>query len=78
MEGRCDDHIQEAGGYPRIAALVAVVALTLVAAALGAAPAQAATSKAAYSWHIADQLLEDAAGSPPVAIAQASSLALSC
>ncbi|MGH2669122.1 MAG: hypothetical protein ACRDH5_08420 [bacterium] len=46
--------------------------LGLVAAALAAAtPASAATSKAAYSWHVADQLLEDAVGSPPVAIAAA-------
>jgi len=34
--------------------------------------ASAGTSKAAYCWHVDDALLEEVAGSPPVAIVKAS------
>lgn len=55
----------------RIAA-AAGLSLALVVATLGVAgSASAVTSKAAFSWHVADALLEEVAGSPPVAIAQA-------
>jgi hypothetical protein len=57
----------------RRALIAAVIPLAFVASMLGAAGvASAGTSKAAYSWHVADALLEEAAGSPPVAIAMAS------
>jgi hypothetical protein len=53
--------------------LAALLPLTLIAATLGVAgTSSAGTSKAAYSWHVADALLEEAAGSPEVAIASAS------
>jgi len=46
--------------------------LLLLAASLsGASGAAGATSKAAYSWHVADELLQENAGSPPWAIAEA-------
>jgi hypothetical protein len=38
---------------------------------LSAGTASAATSKAAYDWHVADQFLHDAVGSPIGAIAEA-------
>jgi hypothetical protein len=53
----------------RIAALFVIPLLALVAAAVPSA--SAATSKAAYSWHVADQLLQDEVGSPPWALARA-------
>jgi hypothetical protein len=57
----------------RRALVAAVLPLALFASMLGAAGvASAGTSKAAYSWHVADALLENVAGSPPVAIAMAS------
>jgi len=46
--------------------------LVLFAATLAVTgTASAGTSKAAYSWHVADDLLEEAVGSPPWAIASA-------
>lgn len=49
-----------------------LVVLALVGgSALTSGSAQATTSKAAYSWHVADALLENAVGSPPYAIAVA-------
>ncbi len=57
----------------RRALIAAVLPLVLVASMVGATgAASAGTSKAAYSWHVADDLLEQAVGSPPVAIARAS------
>jgi hypothetical protein len=57
----------------RRALIAAMLPLAFVASTLGAAGvASAGTSKAAYSWHVADALLEASAGSPPVAIAKAS------
>lgn len=54
---------------------IALAAALPLAAALGtfgvAGTAMADTSKDAYSWHVADAFLEDAADSPPVAIARA-------
>lgn len=48
-------------------------AFSVCAAMIGAAgPTSAATSDASYSWHVADELLESAVGSPPWAIAEAS------
>lgn len=44
--------------------------LFLVATALSGTAA-ADTTKAAYSWHIADQFLQDNVGSPPWAVAEA-------
>jgi hypothetical protein len=52
--------------------LAASLPLVFVAVTLaGAGPASADTSKAAYSWHVADELLEEEVGSPPWAIATA-------
>jgi hypothetical protein len=52
----------------------AAFALALVAALFLAVPtASAGTSKLAYSWHVADDFLEAAVGSPPWAIAEAPS-----
>ena len=49
-----------------------LMVLALVAGTtLASGPANSATSNAAYSWHVADALLEDVAGSPPYAIAEA-------
>jgi len=45
--------------------------LLLTASLSGATSAAGATSKAAYSWHVADDLLEQEVGSPPWAIAEA-------
>lgn len=57
----------------RRALIAAMLPLLLVASMVGATgAASAGTSKAAFSWHVADDLLEQAAGSPPVAIAMAS------
>jgi hypothetical protein len=56
----------------RKALFAAALPLAIVAATLTAAgAASAATSKAAYSWHVADDLLEEVVGSPPFAIAEA-------
>ena len=56
----------------RRALFVAAVAMSLVTPALFfAAPASAGTSKAAFSWHVADDFLEQNVGSPPWAIAEA-------
>ena len=52
-----------------IAAVLALVAPTL--SSVGGA--SAGTSKAAYSWHVADDFLEQNVGSPPWAIAEAAS-----
>ncbi len=54
----------------RRALIVAVLPLLLIAGLMGGA-ASADTSKAAYSWHVADTLLEQNVGSPPWAIAEA-------
>jgi hypothetical protein len=52
--------------------VAAALPLALVTATFGAAgAASAGTSKAAYSWHVADDLLENEVGSPPYAIAEA-------
>lgn len=54
------------------ARLFVVVAVALMLAPLPVVgTASAETSKAAYSWHVADELLEDQAGSPEWAIARA-------
>ncbi len=52
-----------------IAALIVLPLLALLPATSGSA--SAATSKAPYSWHVADQFLHDAVGSPIGAIARA-------
>jgi len=52
-----------------IAAVLALVALNVVS--LGGA--SAGTSKAAYSWHVADDFLEENVGSPEWAISEAPS-----
>jgi hypothetical protein len=58
----------------RRALVAAVLPVALVAATVSfGGAAYADSSNAAYSWHVADALLEEAAGSPPVAIAEASS-----
>jgi len=50
----------------------AAVPLALIAATMGVTgTASAGTSKVAYSWHVADDLLENNVGSPPYAIAEA-------
>lgn len=55
-------------------ALAAALPLAAAMATVGFAGSAAAdTTKAAYSWHIADDLLEQEAGSPPKAIAMAAS-----
>jgi len=52
--------------------VAAVLPLVLVTAMLGVSGvASAGTSKAAYSWHVADDLLENEVASPPYAIAEA-------
>ena len=54
--------------------LAAAVSAALVTAVVGApGVASADTSMAAYSWHVADDLLESEVGSPPYAIAEAPS-----
>jgi hypothetical protein len=52
-----------------IAALIVLPLLALLPATSGSA--SAATSKAPYTWHVADQFLHDAVGSPLGAIARA-------
>ena len=54
--------------------ILLVMATVLVAVAPGAVSvggASAGTSKAAYSWHVADDFLEQNVGSPPWAITEA-------
>jgi hypothetical protein len=53
----------------RTLALIMLPLLLLAAVLTGSA--SAATSKAAYDWHVADQFLKDAVGSPLGAIARA-------
>jgi len=53
----------------RTLALITLPLLVLAAALTGSA--SAATSKAAYDWHVADPFLQDAVGSPLGAIARA-------
>jgi len=56
----------------RRALVVALVPLGSLAVTLTVTgTASAGTSKAAYSWHVADELLEQEVGSPPWAIASA-------
>ncbi|MGH9184505.1 MAG: hypothetical protein ACRD0U_01610, partial [Acidimicrobiales bacterium] len=50
---------------------LAVVALVVVSVVVPVTSASAQTSKAGYSWHVADDFLEQAVGSPPWAIASA-------
>ena len=54
----------------KVMRLLAVLALVL-GTALTSGSAQATTSKASFSWHVADALLEGAVGSLPYAIAVA-------
>jgi hypothetical protein len=49
--------------------MTAAAALALALSTAVSSSAAADTSDAAYSWHVADQLLEDVVGSPPWAIA---------
>lgn len=52
--------------------VAAVMSLGMVAPTVGATDvASAGTSKGAFSWHVADELLETNVGSPPFAIAEA-------
>ena len=55
----------------RRALLVAGPTLVMVAPGIVATPSVALTSRQAYSWHVADDFLEEAVGSPPWAVAEA-------